>query len=643
MVKRLVISIIAGALLSWFSSCTLGFVVYLPSTYILFGGWPILWRIKKTIRRDLQLTKLFVRVGKFERQCLKENETYHKKWQTLVSKNPNKVAIVYRDERWTYYDIVSLANKVANYLSTSTDLEVGDSVALIAENCPEFIVVLLALSKLGCPAALINFNLVGSQLIHSIQIASCKAVIVSNSLSDKIKQVEGDLSSQSYYSLCRGETAYIYKDLIQICQEFPNTEPSGRNNKITFRSTLCYIYTSGTTGLPKACVISHLKSSIAGYVFSSSTNLVSDDILYITLPLYHSSALLISTGMLVHSGCQMYLKEKFSASQFWDDCVTHNCTVVFYIGELCRYLLSQPNKSSDTTHKVTRAIGNGLRATLWIEFKKRFQINQIIEFYAATEGYSTGINLVSEPGYVGYIPVSLKDIFLFHALYNMNFLARLDPETGEPIRSPNGLCVRCETNEPGEIFGLIREGPKKMLGYLSEDATKKKVIRNVVTQGDTFLRTGDVLSCNELGFLTFLDRKGDTFRWKGENVSTSEVETIITSILGHDDVIVYSVAIPGTEGRAGMAAMVKIDMDLDTLLTNFRKCLPSYSVPLFIRMIHSPDLTVTYKYRKVNYKEEGFDINVLTDPIFFLDPRCSKYVPLNCDLFSLLMESKLRI
>ena len=641
--KRLVVSLMAAVLLSWLSSCALAFVVYFPSTYLLFGGWHVLRRNIKILRRDLQLTSLFVKLGKFEKQSVKENLTYHGKWQILVDRHPNKVAIEFRDEQWAYLDIVSLANKVANYLSANTDLEVGQSVALMAENCPEYIVILLALSKLGCPAALINYNLVGKQLVHSIQIASCKAVIVSNSLTEAVKEVEADLGTNIYFSLCKGETVSNYKDIIQLCQDSPGTEPAGRDSATTSKSTLCYIYTSGTTGLPKACVISHLKILVAGSVFGNIAKMVSDDILYVTLPLYHSSALLISTGMLVQSGCRMYLRQKFSASHFWDDCVTHNCTVVFYIGELCRYLLAQPDKPSDTTHKVTRALGNGLRPTLWNEFKNRFQIKQILEFYGATEGYSYGINLISEPGFVGYLPISLKHFRPLRIIYYLNFVARLDSETGEPIRSPDGLCVSCAPNEPGEILGFIKEGPKKMLGYLSEEATKKKVISNVVTQGDAYMRTGDIMSYNESGFLTFLDRKGDTFRWKGENVSTSEVETIITSIIGHDDVIVYSVAIPGNEGRAGMAAIVKLDMDFESLLANFRKCLPSYSVPLFIRVISAPDLTATYKYRKVDYKEEGFNVNSLTDPIFFLDPRCKKYVPLDKELFALLMESKLRL
>ena len=605
----------------------------------------MLWRIKQTIRRDLKLVKFFFQIGGTEKRIIKQNETYHKRWQKLADTQPNKVAVKFQDEQWTYLDIVSLANKVTNFLSTNTSLEVGDTVALIAENCPEFFAILVALSQLGCPASLVNFNIRDQQLVHAIKITSCKAVIVSYSLSDNVKEVEGSLNKDTlYYSLCRGgETATHYKDIIQLSQDSPTTALTDRDSKITVKSTLCYIYTSGTTGLPKACVLQHLKANIIGSAFCRMANVVTDDVLYATLPLYHTSGLLISGGTMIASGCSMLLRSKFSASQFWEDCHTHNCTIIFYIGELCRYLLTQPKRASDTGHKVTRAIGNGLRACLWRDFEDRFQIHQIIELYGSTEGYGTTVNLVSEPGYVGFIPVSLKDIPVLKLFYNLNFLARLDAETGEPVRSPDGLCVRCEANEPGEMLGFVSKEPKKLFSYLSEEGNKKKVIQNVVTKGDTYFRTGDVLSHNELGFLTFLDRRGDTFRWKGENVSTSEVESIITSIIGHDDVIVYSVALPGTEGRAGMAAIAKSDLNLESLLVSFRDRLPSYSVPLFIRIIPAPELTVTYKYSKVNFKKDGFDINTVTDPIYFLDPMSNKYVSLNSELLNLLMESKLRL
>ena len=603
-----------------------------------------MWRIKKTIWRDMKLIKYYIVMKEAEKRIIKLNETYHKRWKKCAETNPNKVAVMFKDEQWTYMDIVSVANKVSNFLSTNTGLEVGDTVALIAENCPEYFVILVALSELGCPVSLVNFNLRDQQLIHAIKITSCNGVIVSNSLSDNVRGVEEHLDTNIlYYSLCRGETATHYKDIIQLSRDYPNTAPADRDSKITVMSTFCYIYTSGTTGLPKACVIPHIKANIIGSAFRVVANVVPNDVLYVTLPLYHTSALLISGSTMLESGCSMLLKQKFSASQFWEDCHTHNCTIIFYIGELCRYLLTQPKKATDTEHKVTRAIGNGLRPCLWHDFKNRFQISQIIEAYGSTEGYGSTANIVSEPGYVGYLPVTLKDIPFLKILYNIHFLAKLDPETGEPVRTPDGLCVRCEPNEPGEMLGIVKDGPKKFICYLSEEANKKRIIRNVCNEGDTYYRTGDVLSCNELGFLTFLDRRGDTFRWKGENVSTNEVESIITTIIGHDDVIVYSVAIPGIEGRAGMAAIAKPEINLDSLLASFRQRLPHYSVPLFIRLIAAPELTVTYKYSKVNFKKAGFDINSVTDPIFFLDPRCNKYVPLNTEIFNLLIESKLRL
>ena len=589
------------------------------------------------------MVRFFMYFGKARKLIIKNNVTYHSKWQALVDKHPNKVAIYFQDEVWTYIRIVSLANKVANYLACNSNLEVGDSVALIAENSPEFLVMLLALSKLGCPAALVNYNLRGQQLTHTIQIASCKAVLVASSFSDNVKAVEGEVSSDIvYYSFCKGESGTCYKDIIQLSQDSPETAPTDRDSKITFASTLCYIYTSGTTGLPKPCIVTHLKSSFMGIVFAKIIGLIESDIIYVTLPLYHTSGLLISISSMVEKGSSIYLKRKFSASEFWDDCKAHKCTVIIYIGELCRYLLLQPSRPSERNHRVRRAVGNGLRGALWKKFSDRFQISKIIEVYGSTEGYSATMNLVSEPGYIGYLLVSLKDIPFFRTFYNLNFLARLDPETGEILRSHDGLCIRCDVNEPGEILGVVRKG-EKTIGYLSEEETMKKIVRDVITHGDIYSRTGDIISANELGFLTFLDRKGDTFRWKGENVSTTEVESIITSILGLDDVIVYSVAIPDTEGRAGMAAIVKKDIDLNSLLEDMKRSLPSYCVPMFIRLTSAAVLTGTFKYTKVNLKKEGFDINIVSEPIYFLDPRCKKYVPLDNEVFGLLMERKLRV
>ena len=464
MVKRLVISFIASVLLAWAGSYTYAISIIFPCTYILFGGLHVLWRIKQTLVRDIVVVSLFIGHIKVRKLIKKNNVTYHKNWQTLVDKQPNKVAIYFQDEVWTYNRIVSLANKVANYLACNSNLEVGDSVALIAENCPEFIVLLLALSKLGCPAALINYNLRSKQLIHTIQIASCKAVIVASSLSDNVKAVEGELSSDIlYYSFCRGESYTCYKDIIQLSQDSPETAPTDRDSRITSASTLCYIYTSGTTGLPKPCVITHLKTIATGIVFAKMISIVESDVAYITLPLYHTTGLLIATGSVFAKGCSMFLKRKFSASEFWDDCVAHNCTVFFYIGELCRYLLLQPNRPSERNHRIRGALGNGLRGAVWKKFSDRFQISKIIEMYGSTEGYSVTVNLASEPGYIGYLLISFKDIPFLRAFYNLNFLARLDPETGEILRSPDGLCIRCDENEPGEILGVVTKGYKLSL------------------------------------------------------------------------------------------------------------------------------------------------------------------------------------
>ena len=654
MVFRLCLSIIAGILLAWVSSCALAVLVYFPCAYILFGGWPVILRLKHTLPRDIDWVRKGSEVIERSKKIRNQKLTFHKVWKRHVTEHPNKVAIHFEEEQWTFQRIALVANQVANYLSAASGVSVGESVALISENCPEFIVILLALSKLGCPAALINHNLSSKQWVHCITIAHCRAVIVACNLSGKLQQIEGDLVDRlELYCFSKGGEVGCDNDILIKSKSSPHTEPTNTNTDAT--TALCYTYTSGTTGLPKACPISHLYFLNGGYRFSMLAQCTTKDIVYIPLPLYHISALMLAFGMVVNNGCESLLVKKFSASRFWDDCATYNCTIVLYIGELCRYLLAQPNKLSDRKHKVTTAIGNGLRPCLWTEFKERFNLKNLIEFYGSTEGYGSFINVTQQPGFVGFQPISFREI-LFIAklcnwnffdrlklLCNRNFLARINQETGELVRSPDGLCIRCEDNEPGECLGLVAEGLERMRNpYLSREDTTKKVVRNVMSRSDCYFRSGDVLSRNELGYVTFVDRRGDTFRWKGENVSTREVESIITSIVGHCDVIVYGVSIPGTEGKAGALGMVELDEEeLDTFLVKLRSSLPSYSLPLFIRKIASPDLTSTFKYQKVRFEREGFDVSNISDPIFFLDPRYNKYVSLDTELFQMLMKGKI--
>lgn len=317
-------------------------------------------------------------------------------------------------------------------------------------------------------------------------------------------------------------------------------------------------------------------------------------------------------------------------------CIPH-FQVVFYIGELCRYLLAQPTRPSDSEHCVRLAVGNGLRAQIWEDFQKRFRISRISEFYGCTEGNVAGINTAGKVGSCGYM-------FRAFSFLNTMHLLKVDPETGELVRDSNGFYVEAKVNEPGELVGRIMRG-REYDGYSDEAATQKKILRNLFKPGDAYFNSGDLLRMDEEGYLYFCDRTGDTFRWKGENVSTTEVESTITKLLELRDVIVYGVEIPGTEGRAGMAAIVGNEemADIQNLAHRLAQALPRYAVPIFIRLIEVADLTGTFKLQKVRLRREGFDLGVVTDPIYMLDSVRQVYAPFTQELSQQLVDGGLRV
>ncbi len=312
--------------------------------------------------------------------------------------------------------------------------------------------------------------------------------------------------------------------------------------------------------------------------------------------------------------------------------------VMTYIGEVCRYLLSQPKRPTDTQHCVRKAIGNGLRLQIWQSFQKRFQINLIQEFYGSTEGNVSIANSVGRTGACGFISVILT-------LANPVSLIKVDPKSGEHVRDSKGYCVPAGENEPGEMIGAIRRKIGEFDGYQDGKATKSKVMRNVFRQGDAYFRSGDILRMDEEGFLFFCDRTGDTFRWKGENVSTTEVEAVVASILDLRDVVVYGVEIPGTEGKAGMAAIVgnTVTVNLSNLAQQLHLSLPPYAVPVFVRFLDQVDLTGTFKLQKVRLREEGYNLGKTSDPLFLLDPTQKVYMPLTSPVYQQLVDGSIRL
>jgi len=349
----------------------------------------------------------------------------------------------------------------------------------------------------------------------------------------------------------------------------------------------------------------------------------------------------VATGALLLNGGSVVLREKFSAREFWDDVVRFECTLFQYIGELCRYLANSPPSPNETKHRIRLACGNGLRPDLWEEFKTRFRIPHILEFYGATEGNVNIFNFEGKTGAVGRIPWFVAHRFPTEVV-------RFDVERQQPVRDASGFCIRCEPNEPGEVIGKIISDPSKpgnrFEGYAASGQNEGKILRDVFEHGDAWFRTGDLMRRDENGYFYFVDRIGDTFRWKGENVSTSEVAETINVFPGVQDANVYGVQIKGREGRAGMAAIVcNGACNLTDLHAHLAANLPDYARPLFLRVQSEIDVTGTFKQKKVELVKEGFDPSQIADPIYFNDPQSRCFVRLDPALYERIEKGEVRL
>jgi fatty-acyl-CoA synthase len=400
------------------------------------------------------------------------------------------------------------------------------------------------------------------------------------------------------------------------------------------------IYTSGTTGLPKAASISHRRILNWGGWFAGLTDAMPDDRLFNCLPLFHSVGGVVAPCSMLAAGGSVVLSEKFSVSSFWRDVVRWDCTLFQYIGELCRYLLKSRVSEFENRHRLRLACGNGLRGDIWEAFRLRFSIPQILEFYAATEGNFSLYNVEGKVGAIGRIPPLLAHRF-------PAAIVRVDAELGAPVRNADGLCVACSDNEVGEAIGRIgraEDAGGRFEGYTNATETEKKVLRDVFARGDAWFRTGDLMRRDEGGFFHFVDRLGDTFRWKGENVATSEVNEAILDCPGVVDATTYGVAVEGADGRAGMAAIVTDNsFDLAEFADHLARRLPAYACPVFIRLCAALDNTETFKQKKQDLIRAGFDPRHVTGPLFFRDPKSGDFLPLDADGYARLSEGAIRL
>jgi fatty-acyl-CoA synthase len=543
---------------------------------------------------------------------------------------PGAIAFYYQDRTLSYAQLDGYADRVAHW-ARGAGVGRGDVVALLMDNRPEYVATWLGLLKVGAVVALINANLRGIPLAHSIAIAGAKHAIVGAELAETYSEAAPQIEPRPV-AWSAGSAAPGLEDFDAALARQPGeAADKAWRAGVTCKDKAFYIYTSGTTGLPKASNFTHLRMLFMMHGFRGGLNVKAADRMYNVLPLYHSAGGVCAVGPALLTGGSVILKRKLSVSEFWDDVHRYDATLFQYIGELCRYLLNAPPSRYEHDHKIRAITGNGLRPEIWKSFQQRFAIPKIVEFYGATEGNVSMLNYDGTIGAVGRIPSYMRSIVTTR-------IVKFDIEHEVPVRGPDGFCIECTDNEAGEAIGMIADEPGKTFdGYSKAADSQKKVLHDVFKAGDSWFRTGDLMRRDHLGYFYFVDRIGDTFRWKGENVATSEVSEALGVVPGIKEANVYGVAIPGMDGRAGMAALVTgtgTGFDIAKLASALAGNLPAYARPLFVRLLPELEITGTFKQRKVELVKEGFDPAAIADPIYWLDHASGRYEPLTADTFA---------
>ncbi|KDF01043.1 long-chain-acyl-CoA synthetase [Mycolicibacterium aromaticivorans JS19b1 = JCM 16368] len=529
-----------------------------------------------------------------------------KVFQDRAARYADHVFIRMGDEKITYREANETANRLAAVLADK-GVGRGDVVGIMLRNSPHAVLMMLAAVKCGAVAGMLNYHQRGDVLSHSIGLLDAKVVIAESDLIDPIKESGAEVADLE-----------TIEDFDEQAKGKPTDNPASAS-QVQAKDTAFYIFTSGTTGHPKASVMTHHRWLRALAAFGGlGLRLNSNDTLYCPLPLYHNNALTVAVSSVINAGGTLALGKSFSASRFWDDVIQMEATAFIYIGEVCRYLLNQPPKDTDRAHKIRVIAGNGLRPEIWDEFTRRFNIGRVAEFYAASEGNTAFINIFNIPKTTGISPMPLAYV-------------EYDAETGEPARDENGRVRKVAPGEPGLLISPVNK-LSPFDGYTDKEASEKKLVRNAFKEGDVWFNTGDVMNPQGMRHAAFADRLGDTFRWKGENVATTQVEAALGQDKNVEESTVFGVEVPDTGGRAGMAAVKLrdgVDFDGKVLAETVYGNLPGYAVPLFVRIVESLETTSTFKSRKVDLRKQGYgaDGEEIKDPLYVLKGRDEGYVP----------------
>ena len=536
----------------------------------------------------------------------------------------------------TYGELDEIANRCAHW-AMEHNLRRGQTVVLYAPSRIDYLPIWYGLSKVGVATALINNNLTGAPLAHCVEIAGASYAIVDAETAPALQAINHGLE-RPLIIWTLGPAEGELRDLNQALKSCSQLRPDlSVREGMKAHDTALYIYTSGTTGLPKAAKVSHTRVQLYMRGFAGATNAKKDDRIYVTLPLYHATGGLCATGAALLNGGSVVLRPHFSASHFWSDVAAEGCTMFVYIGELCRYLVNQAEQPDEQAHKLKLAFGNGLRPEIWETVRRRFRIPDILEFYGSTEGNVSLFNLDGKPGAIGRVPGYARKWFNIR-------IASFDVETATIVRGLNGLGIEARPGEIGECLGEIHADPRaEYTGYADKKASESKVVRSLFKADDAWFATGDLMRQDKEGYFYFVDRIGDTFRWKGENVSTGEVEEALARLPGVKEASVYGVKVGALDGRAGMASLVVgDDFDMAGLAARVDEALPAYARPVFVRLQPGLAVTGTFKHRKIDMVTDGFDPERVKEPLYVRDGEAG-YAPLTTDMAAKIADGKLRL
>jgi len=546
---------------------------------------------------------------------------------------PDAPALISESERLSFAQLAQRTRLYAAW-ALAEGLRPGDVVALVMPNRPEYLAAWIGLSRVGVVTALLNPQLRGESLSHCLSAAAPRRIVVDAALaSETLGAAERGLAERVWLHGA-GDAGRPRIDL--ALESLSPAADTARGPTLNDRALL--IYTSGTTGLPKAANVSHRRVMSWSRWFAGLLDISPADRLYDCLPLCHSAGGVAAVGAALAGGASTVVAGKFSASRFWDDVARWECTLFQYVGDLCRYLLAAPAHPLERAHALRAVCGNGLSGEVWEAFQQRFALPRILEFYASTEGNFSLFNVEGRPGSIGRLPA-----FIAHR--SAIEIVKFDPATGEPQRSADGHCERCGPDEAGEAIGRVSAaGAQRFEGYTDAEATDAKLLRDVFEPGDLWLRTGDLMRRDRKGFFFFVDRVGDTFRWKGENVSTAEVAAALRACPGVADACVYGVEVPGASGKAGMAAIAPGEgFDIEDIRARLTRTLPDYARPVFVRLCAELELTETFKLKKTRLAAEGWDPARIADPVYVDDRAGEAYRALTPVVAAQLRAGALRL